>query len=343
MLPTETDLSDLSNIVALRDARSTLLLAPDAGGRLMRWTVDGKQVIHWPTTFDWRNPARIRGGNPLLFPFLGRHRVDDTPNQWRDATGIVRDLPQHGFARDLPFAHTVSDDGHAVTMTLTDTPATHSGYPFTFSFSATYRLGADDDGRATLDVTLETQNAGTAPLPYYAGHHFYFDLPPSLRAESRLMLASTQQCSQLPDGSISAPETTPAVLVPGDPQIQDRFHLLHPGDPALLLAEFDTPSLGRRISIMRVPGDHEGSNTAAAVASGTAAPLDNDSHASSGAPLAAPWYAVTTWTESEQSDFYCVEPWLGLPNAIHHGLGLRWVAPGHTERAALRIAVAFDR
>jgi len=47
----------------------------------------------------------------------------------------------------------------------------------------------------------------------------------------------------------------------------------------------------------------------------------------------APWYAVTTWTEKPDSDFYCVEPWLGLPNAIHHGEGLRHVAPGATEIA----------
>ena len=53
----------------------------------------------------------------------------------------------------------------------------------------------------------------------------------------------------------------------------------------------------------------------------------------------APWYAVTTWTERETSDFYCVEPWLGLPNAIHHGHGLRWVPAGAAEHATCRITV----
>ncbi len=340
MLPTESDLSDLSNIVALRDARSTLLLAPHAGGRLMRWMVDDQQVIFWPSTFDWRDPARIRGGNPLLFPFLGRHRVGDTPNQWRDAEGVVRDLPQHGFARDLPFEQSLSDDGHAVTMTLRSSPVTQTGYPFDFIFSATYRLGVDGEGQATLDVILETRNTGTAPLPYYAGHHFYFDLPQSRRAESRLRLASTQQCRQLPDGSISAPEPTPTVLVPGDARIQDRFHLLQddrsPHAPPFLAA-LDTPSLGRRITLTCPPPSPPTSDASTAVAS------TNASGEPASSATAAPWYAVTTWTESDQSDFYCVEPWLGLPNAIHHGLGLRWVAPGQVERAHVRIAVAFDR
>jgi galactose mutarotase-like enzyme len=42
---------------------------------------------------------------------------------------------------------------------------------------------------------------------------------------------------------------------------------------------------------------------------------------------------VTTWTQSGDSDFYCVEPWLGLPNAIHNNLGLRRLEPGQTETA----------
>jgi galactose mutarotase-like enzyme len=50
-------------------------------------------------------------------------------------------------------------------------------------------------------------------------------------------------------------------------------------------------------------------------------------------PGSVPWYAVTTWTQSADSDFYCIEPWLGLPNAIHHGEGLRRIDPGKTEIA----------
>ncbi|HEY4804128.1 MAG TPA: aldose epimerase, partial [Paraburkholderia sp.] len=51
----------------------------------------------------------------------------------------------------------------------------------------------------------------------------------------------------------------------------------------------------------------------------------------------------TTWTLAPDSDFYCVEPWLGLPDAIHTGLGLRWLEPGETQRAELRIRVSAMR
>ncbi|MCZ3115028.1 hypothetical protein NYZ21_21560, partial [Acinetobacter baumannii] len=80
-----------------------LLLAPWAGGRLVRWIHRGTDMLFWPDHADWSRPAKVRGGNPLLFPFIGRHFVDGEPGKWRDGNGVVRAMPQHGFARDLPF------------------------------------------------------------------------------------------------------------------------------------------------------------------------------------------------------------------------------------------------
>jgi len=301
-----TDIDKVDGVVELGDMQSGLSIAPTAGARLMTWRVEGREILYWPDQYDLSEPAKIRGGNPLLFPFLGRHRVGELPNHWQDSEGVVRALPQHGFARDLPFAHTVSDDGQAITLTLTSDASTREGYPFEFVFQVTYRL----EGNA-LDVIFDTRNTGDQPMPYYAGHHFYFALPRALRAESRLHLPPTRRCEQRADGSITPTQAEPADYWPGDPQIQDRFHLL--GDTGLRRpVTLHTPSLGRTISIT----------------------LDE--------PGTAPWYAVTTWTLADESDFYCVEPWLGLPNAIHHGQGLRWISPGQAEQARCRLHVRFD-
>ena len=294
------------DILEIVQGDALLRLAPQAGGRLLSWQVGGAPIIHWPESADWREPAKIRGGNPLLFPFLGRHRVDGRLGEWRDQAGVVRALPVHGFARDLPFAHTLDADGHGVRMTLADSDATRAAYPFAFRFDAAYRLA---DPR-TLDVELTVSNPGEAPLPYYAGHHFYFSLPHALRGETVLELPPTSRRHQLEDGSISAPEPGEPVCTLDDPRILDRFHCLDgvPDKPVRLVS----PSLHRVVEIdLRRPGS-------------------------------VPWYAVTTWTEADTSDFYCVEPWLGLPDAIHNGLGLRWLAPGQSESAALRIAVTLD-
>ncbi|WDD93705.1 aldose epimerase [Burkholderia sp. FERM BP-3421] len=292
------------DILELQDGPSRVRIAPQAGGRLLAWDLGDDAVIFWPAEADWSNPAKIRGGNPLLFPFLGRHRVDGRLGRWRDAAGVVRDLPAHGFARDLPFAAQPDADGRGVTMTLDSGAATLGGYPFAFRFAAAYRL-ADPH---TLDVALTTTNTGEVALPYYAGHHFYFALPHAERAAATLDLPPTRRRHQQEDGSISAAEPGAARYTLDDEAILDQFHCLD-GAPA-------TPV---RIAM---PGRRH------------AIELDLQR------PGSIPWYAVTTWTEAPQSDFYCVEPWLGLPDAIHNGLGLRELAPGATETAALRIRVS---
>lgn len=291
-------------LVDIAHGSSRLQLAPQLGGRLLSWRIGEETVIYWPERADWNNVPRVRGGNPLLFPFLGRHRVDGRIGEWRDAQGVVRALPMHGFARDLPFSHEVDADGRGIRMTLTDTEATRVQYPFSFRFEAAYRL----TDTHTLEVALSTSNTGDARLPYYAGHHFYFALPHALRAETTLELPPTVRRRQLEDGSISTPEPGEAQYTLDDPFIHDRFHCLQ-GVPATPV-RLECPALRRRIDI---DVDREGS---------------------------VPWYAVTTWTETETSDFYCVEPWLGLPDAIHNGLGLRWLEPRRTETASLRIRVS---
>lgn len=298
------DSSPQQDILDLSCGASTLRFAPWAGGRLLSWHVDGQPVIRWPEHADWSQPARVRGGNPLLFPFLGRHRVAGQIGRWRDAQGVVRDLPMHGFARDLPFAAQVDEDGRGIRMTLADSAATREGYPFAFRFEVAYRL-ADE---RSLDVSLTAVNTGTEPLPWYAGHHFYFALPHAQRGQTTLDMPSSARHHQLPDGSISAAEPGEPQYRLDDPRIIDRFHVLHPTPPSTPV-RMTAPGLGRSVTIdLNRPGS-------------------------------LPWYAVTTWTEADDSDFYCVEPWLGLPDAIHNGRGLRWLAPGASEAATLRIRV----
>ncbi|QGZ64344.1 aldose epimerase family protein [Paraburkholderia acidisoli] len=295
------------DVVELARGASRLRVAPQAGGRLLSWTIAGAPVLYWPDAPDWSQPGGIRGGNPLLFPFIARHWVDGEMGAWRDASGTVREMPLHGFARDLPFAADVAPEGDGVRVTLADSAATRERYPFGFRFEAAYRLREGD----ALDVDLITTNTGDTPLPYYAGHHFYFALPHAERARTTITLPRNAWRRQLPDGATT--EATPGArrYRLDDAQIVDRFHCLDGAPDAPVRIEM--PSQGRAIEIdLSRPGS-------------------------------TPWYAVTTWTLAPDCDFYCVEPWLGLPDAIHTGLGLRWLKPGETQRAALRITVSAWR
>jgi len=276
-----------------------MLLAPRHGGRLVRWVHRGTDILYWPDQPDWNRPAKIRGGNPLLFPFIGRHFVEGAAGYWKDDEGQVLALPQHGFARDLPFEVTTEDDGAAINMALHADDATRAGYPYDFLFEVSYRLLPDG-----LEARMRVRNTGSRPLPYYAGHHFYFALPHALRSQSVLSLPDTERVRQHADGSLTPPERGESRYALDDPRLQDTFHVLGASPVAML----EMP--GRTIEFdLAVPGR-------------------------------VPWHAVTTWSESESADFYCVEPWLGLPNAIHHGQGLRWVDPGQQEDAICRMRVA---
>ena len=284
---------------------SYLLLAPEHGGRLVRWVHRGEDILYWPDNADWTRVAKVRGGNPLLFPFIGRHFVDGEAGKWRDADGVVRDMPQHGFARDLPFAVTErSDDAVSLTLSaLASSATTHAAYPFAFAFTVTYRLLPDG-----LEATFAIRNDGAAPLPHYAGHHFYFALPHGARGQSRLSLPAAARVRQLGDGSLTAPEPGDPTYTIDDARLQDTYHVLQ-GDTGAVRLEL--PS--RTISIALDSAPDSAPNT--------------------------PWYAVTTWTEAAESDFYCVEPWLGLPNAIDHRHGLHWVAAGTTASASCRLRI----
>jgi aldose 1-epimerase len=280
----------------LRDGENRVLVSPEHGARVLRWERGGREVIRWPEDADWTKILKVRGGDPVLFPFVARHFVDGVNERWRDAAGVVRAMPQHGFARDAAF-DVIEHTETTLRMRLTDSAATRDLYPFAFQFDVVVILHPG----SRLELRFETSNRGPAPLPYYAGHHFYLALPQAERADWTLHLPCAAWGRQAPDGSIVREAAGDADLCLNDGALVDRFQIEPSTDRVLL----ENQSAGRRL-VLELP---------------TTGSL-------------APWYAVTTWTEKPDSDFYCVEPWLGLPNAIHHGEGLRHVAPGSTESAS---------
>jgi galactose mutarotase-like enzyme len=279
----------------LADADSRVVISADHGARILRWERRGREIITWPDDADWTKILKVRGGNPVLFPFIARHFVDGKNELWRDADGTVRAMPQHGFARDAKFAVVHDPQENTLRLRLTDSESTRAYYPFAFQFDVVVRLQPG----ARLEVRFETTNTDAHPLPYYAGHHFYFALPHEERPDWKLELPCAAWGRQAADGSILREKATGPELRLSDRDIIDRFQIAPTGSTVTLRHEGN----GRRLT------------------------FDLTS--------AVPWYAVTTWTQAPESDFYCIEPWLGLPNAIHHGEGLRRLEPGRTEIATV--------
>jgi aldose 1-epimerase len=278
----------------LSDDHNQVIIAPDRGARVLQWTHEGREIITWPADADWTRILKVRGGNPVLFPFVARHFVDGKNELWRDREGTVRPMSQHGFVRDAKFL-VVDGEDDALRMRFVDSEETRACYPFAFQFDVVVSLLP----QSRLEIRFETTNTGNAPLPYYAGHHFYFVLPHGERADWTLHLPCASWGRQAPDGSIIHAKAGSDLLHLDDPAPIDRFQIQPSDSKATLL---NTKTHQRLVFELTHPGS-------------------------------VPWYAITTWTQTDNSDFYCIEPWLGLPNAIHHGEGLRCLEPGQTEIA----------
>ena len=285
-------------VLTLRNESAEAELAPSVGARLMRWSVRGRPVLHWPESADWSAPTKIRGGNPLLFPLIARTFLDGKIGFWMDPAGKVRPAPMHGLVRAAPF-ELVSHEADRITMRMAWDDSMAEAWPFPFVLAVEYALEAE-----ALMVAFTVENTGAETMPYSLGNHFYFEVPAADRGNWFLDGSFQSFALQDAEGRIIA---VPAPEAGGldNPELVDLFHLGPPVGGVTLRNRTD----GREVNFDG-PTDAAGRN---------------------------PWYAVTTWTESRQSHFYCVEPWTALPDAVHNGLGLRKLSPGARETLRLRL------
>ena len=178
-------------------------------------------------------------------------------------------------------------------------------YPFDYEFTVTYRF---ESFGLTCEFAL--RNLGAVPLPWSAGHHFYFTVPwseGSTRGDYLLRLPATKRFKQ---------DFTTGKLLPG-PGLQTDEIL---SNPALI----DTIHTGLRSN--EVVFGEKGRPGDVVLRIGTAKVPPADA-------------TIVTWSGGEDAPFYCVEPWMGPPNAPEHKLGLHLVPPGETATFAVSITV----
>lgn len=291
---------------------STFLAWPERGARLMHWhhqRADGslREILHWPelTAADLATTPvhKVRGGNPILFPFNARVFDEGEIHFWKDPAGTRRAMPMHGFARQGTFKlESIHDRGFTAVLN----PAADDAlvYPFDYTFSVKYRFHHHH-----FSVEFALENHGEQRIPWSAGHHFYFAAPWTehhTRDDYVIELPAGQTARQSADGG----------LVPG-PDLPRRCRL---SAPELI----DTIHLNLAANTVRFgPADRSEHVT---LSHDTTHPPPSDA-------------AFVTWTAAPDVPYYCVEPWMGPPNAPGHGRGLHWVAPGTTGHFAVEVAI----
>lgn len=112
------------------------------------------------------DPRWWTGHAPLLFPFVGRSRGDVYRLDGRDYA-----MPQHGFARRLPFAQ-VEHHADTVRFRLEADAETRAIYPFDFRLDMLFAVTG-----ATLAMTASVTNRGEADMPFSFGYHPAFAWP----------------------------------------------------------------------------------------------------------------------------------------------------------------------
>ncbi|MBW8781343.1 MAG: aldose epimerase [Verrucomicrobia bacterium] len=287
---------------------STFLAMPERGARLMNWHLtlgDGsvRDVLYWPELKTLDDFHKVRGGNPVLFPFSARTFDRGEIGFWRDPAGVRRPMPTHGFARQGEFKIVRLDAGGFSAVLIPGAEA-REAYPFNYEFTVAYRF-------APLGLSCEftLRNFDRQPIPWSAGHHFYFTVPwteGATRGDYAIRIPSTKTLRQDAAGR----------LVPG-PALKPEERL---NNEALL----DTFHLGLKNNT--VVFGQPGTQGQVSVRHGTA-------------PTPPPEATVVTWTSDAQAPFFCVEPWMGPPNALETKVGLHWVQPGQAQSFVVDIAV----
>ena len=280
-----------------RVGNSTFLALPEKGARLMNWNItlgDGsvRDVLHWPELTALGEVAKVRGGNPILFPFNGRCFDAGEIYFWRDAAGVRRPMPIHGLARQGDF-RILRTDARGFSARFVPGEEARACYPFEYEFTVDYRF---EPFGFTCEFTLA--NLGPEPLPWSAGHHFYFTVPwteGARRGDYLIRIPASQRLRQGPKGELVPGPVLQAEESLGNPALIDTFHLGLRGNEAVFGEKGRPGDVVVRHGVGRVP---------------------------------PPEATFVTWTLADDSPFYCVEPWMGPANAPGNKLGLHLVAPG---------------
>ncbi len=220
----------MARYITINHGKFTARIAPDNGGMVTSFTVDGVETLRLDETLIDVNPM-LSGGIPLLFPFPSRTLGDE----WQ-VHGKTYGMPFHGLVKNCAFGvKSVSDD--SVTLYITNCEAWQDcQYPFDFLFTVTYSLS--DFG---LAIRCEIKNRGKLPLPHAIGLHPFF----KSTDKKAFLLKHTYAVNYDYNAHIDAGEA------PKDMEMSETWdHVFH--TPSSEVFEIENPADGYRVRV-KVP------------------------------------------------------------------------------------------
>lgn len=212
--------------------------------------------------------------------------------------GTVRHMPIHGFAYGMPWT-VVEASGTAATLRLVDTAATQQLYPFSFELIANIGLAAN-----ALAIDLTARNAGSnGKMPVALGLHPYLRLPSGRDLAGQRLTVHAATYIAVTNAGAAGKASAQA--------------------PAARDVPLTTPFTANAIL-----GDHEKAE---------ASLIDDSSRTSLTLHWEGAYQYLVLWRKDGEA-FQCVEPWMGLPDAVSTGSGATWLAPGESVTARARLS-----
>lgn len=256
--------------------------------------------------FFWNETySRTRGGWPFLFPVCGRLRREGVEGAYL-YNGQRHVLTSHGFSLRKPWRVDDASAPDALVMSLASDDATRKAYPFDFEVRLRYQVRP-----GALEAALEVANTGSERMPYYAGFHPYFLTPPAGggKEEVRISLSSPRQWLYN----------------------ADLTDVIGTGLAAPFPASVQAPGVNETLN--EVPDEHVTRMTY---------PDEFTLEALvTGASATRLFPFVQLYTVPERP-FFCIEPWMGHPNALNSLTGFRWLPPGTCDRAVFIVRAAAE-
>ena len=205
-----------------QDRDAEVVVAPVRGGMVTRFRVGGDDILYLDTGTLRDHNQNVRGGIPVLFPIAGR-LTDDA--FLLDGQRIA--LPQHGFARKVPWRITATeadDDVAAIALALEHSEATLAIWPFRFRLVFRYELRD-----AVLTIHQRFENLGDRPMPIHPGLHPYFRVDQWRRRDARVATRATRAF----DNTVGVIRTLDGPIEFGSGEVD--LHLLDHGKAEVVL------------------------------------------------------------------------------------------------------------
>jgi galactose mutarotase-like enzyme len=162
----------------LVDGDSTATVVPARGGLVATWAVAGRPRL-WLDEATLADPAKnVRGGVPILFPTPGKRPGD----RWAfgGRTGV---LPQHGFARALPWQVVHADGPLGLRLERDGDPS----WPWPVTVELDVSVSGD-----VLRLEHRVTNRAEVAAPHAFGFHPYFLVADAEKGRARLQTSATR-------------------------------------------------------------------------------------------------------------------------------------------------------